>query len=318
MRALAASFFVLAAACGTACGGAPARPFAAELPPTPRRFVVVGDLQHTAPVLETGREHNDRERLLVIGAIAAEHPDLVVVTGDCVFDGSSADQWRVFDRETEPIRAARIPVVTAFGNHEYWRGGPGAEPHVFARFPIAEERHWFAVRFGALRILVLDSNDLWLGPARWNRELAWYKQTLHDLDQDPSVRGVVVAFHHPPFTNSTVTSDEPVVARDLVPPFEASTKTLAMLNGHVHSYERFERAGKTYVVSGGGGGPRARLASGVRRRHPDDLFEGPDIRDFHFTSYSVDDAGVHADVRGVTKNETRFHAMDRFDLPWPR
>jgi dTDP-4-dehydrorhamnose reductase len=58
---------------------------------------VVGDLQRTAPVLEAWREQNDPERTRVVHAIAETHPDLVAITGDCVFDGASDAQWRAFD-----------------------------------------------------------------------------------------------------------------------------------------------------------------------------------------------------------------------------
>jgi hypothetical protein len=72
------------------------------------------------------------------------------------------------------------------------------------------------------------------------------------------------------------------VQQVLVPPFVQANKTLAMISGHIHSYERFSRAGKTFLVTGGGGGPRVKLATGQRRRHADDLFAGPPLRWFHF------------------------------------
>src|SRR5206468_5236829 len=115
------------------------------------------------------------------------------------------------------------------------------------------------VRYGALTLLFLDSNERFLEPFAWREELEWYAAALARSDADPSVAGVLVLLHHPPYTNSTVTRDELHVQRDLVPPFAAAKKTLAMLSGHAHSYERFSRGGKTYVVTGGGGGPRAAL-----------------------------------------------------------
>jgi len=107
------------------------------------------------------------------------------------------------------------------------------------------------------------------------------------------------------------------VQRDLLPAFMAAKKTLAMMTGHVHSYERFARAGKALVVSGGGGGPRARLSTGKDRRHDDDLYKGPALRDFNFVVLTVDEKGIAVEVRGLPKGGTAFSAMDRFFLPFP-
>jgi predicted phosphohydrolase len=314
-----ARFCALAALTLPAC--APTRPPAAFSATVPAyhegfRVAVVGDLQRTSPVLEAWREQNDTERARVVAALAEARPDLLVVTGDCVFDGGSDAQWADFETLTTPLRAAGIPVATAFGNHEYWMGRAAAEAHVFPRFPLDHAQHWFALAVGPLRLVVLDSNEDRLGDVEWSRELSWYRGTLADYDADPGVHGVVVLFHHAPFSNSTVTGDVPEVESALVPPFAGATKTLAMLNGHVHSYERFARGGKAFVVSGGGGGPRAELETGAKRRHPDDLFDGPALRDFHFTVYTVTAAGVDAEVHGLPRGGTSFRVMDRFRLPW--
>jgi hypothetical protein len=100
----------------------------------------------------------------------------------------------------------------------------------------------------------------------------------------------------------------------IVPPLLRAKKTLGLFTGHVHSYERFVREGKMFVVSGGGGGPRARLAEGKDRRHPDDLFVGPPIRSFHFTVYTVTGTGIAAEVMGLPKGGTSVGPMDHFTL----
>ncbi len=324
MGAIVALVAVIAlGACGApATSGMP--PMFAGGPPVPvardgatGRFIAVGDLQRTAPVLEAWREQNDAERARVVAAIAELRPDLLLITGDCVFDGGSDAQWEAFDTLTAPFRAASIPTVLAFGNHEYWRGRAGAEKHVFPRFPLDARRHWLSVALGPLRLVVLDSNEGGLGDEAWAAERAWYEQTLAAFDADDSVRGVIVTFHHPPYTNSSVTGDVVDVQHAFVPAFVRARKTLAMLNGHVHSYERFVRDGKTYVVSGGGGGPRAELLTGAARRHPDDAYAGPALRDFNFTVYSLTEHGIDADVRGLPRGGSAWSTIDRFELAWP-
>jgi hypothetical protein len=127
---------------------------------------------------------------------------------------------------------------------------------------------------------------------------------------------VLVLLHHPPFTNSRVTSDAIHVQRDLVPPFAGASKTLAMISGHVHNYERFVREGKTFLVAGGGGGPRAPLREGARRRHADDLFAGGRLRAFHYLRFRPGREALEVEVRGLEKDGTGFDTMEGFDLPW--
>jgi 3',5'-cyclic AMP phosphodiesterase CpdA len=314
------AFCVVALAFLVACvSPSPAPQFSASLPHVPGggRLVVVGDTQRTS-LLEVGREKNDAERARVLAAIADAAPDLLAFTGDMVFDGGAAEHWAEFDRLSAPVRARGIPAVFAFGNHEYWAGRAPAEANAFARFPLAAGRHWYEAPLGDVRLLLLDSNQSRLSPEEWTAQRTWLEATLARCDADPHVRGVLVVLHHSPFNNSTVTGDEPAIQRDIVPPFGRAQKTLALLGGHVHSYERFVRDGKTYVVSGGGGGPRAELATGAARRHPDDLFDGPPIRDFHFTIYTETDRGLEAEVRGLPKGGSVFYTMDRFSLPFPR
>jgi 3',5'-cyclic AMP phosphodiesterase CpdA len=280
------------------------------------RFAAVGDLQRTSRA-EVWRESNDRERERVLRSVAEEAPDFVALLGDLVFRGSSAGEWSRFDALALPIRAAHIPVLPVLGNHEYWVARGPALSNFFARFPHLEGRRWHAVSYGPLRIIALDSNLRFLTSSIWEEQRSWFEEQLDGAESDPAVCGVLVLVHHPPYTNSTVTRDEIHVQRTFVPAFERSSKTIAMLSGHVHSYERFLRNGKAYVVTGGGGGPRARLAEAQRRRHADDLFAGPSVRDFHYLVGEVSDSGLGVEMKGMPKGGDRFAVLDRFDLPWP-
>ncbi len=163
----------------------------------------------------------------------------------------------------------------------------------------------------------LDSNRRFLSSALWEEQTNVYEEEIARADRETETRGTLVLLHHPPYTNSSVTSDELHVQRFFVPPFQRARKTLAMLSGHVHSYERYERGGKTFVVTGGGGGPRIRLETGARQRHRDDLFAGPELRFFHFLLAVLTPTGIELEMRGLRKGERHFETMDRFRLPWP-
>src|SRR5712692_282783 len=225
------------------------------------RFAVAGDGQRTSK-LEALREKNDPERRRILEGIAEAEPDLVAFTGDLVFDGGSDGHWAELDDLAAPIRSRNIPVIAAFGNHEYWGGRKPAEKNVFARFPVLERKHWYTVAFGPLHLVFLDSNETRLEKTDWEAQKKWYEETLDTADASADTRGVLVLLHHPPFTNSTVTGDEKHVQRTFLPAFLRAKKTLGMLSGHVHNYERFAKGGKMFIVSGGGGGPRQKRATG--------------------------------------------------------
>jgi predicted phosphohydrolase len=278
-------------------------------------FAVVGDLQPTSS-LEIWRESNPRERRAILREVAEENPDFVAFLGDLVFCGSSASAWGEFDRLCAPLRAAGIPAYPVLGNHEYWLTRRPALTNFFGRFPHLRRRHWYALEYADVGIAFLDSNVHWLPGPAWREQLEWYRKLLARWDSDETIRGILVLLHHPPFTNSRVTSDTIHVQRDFVPAFSRSVKTLAMISGHVHNYERFLREGKTFLVAGGGGGPRAALFEGKRRRHADDLFAGGRIRAFHYLRFRPEEYALVVEVRGLEKDGTGFDTMERFELGW--
>jgi Icc-related predicted phosphoesterase len=292
-----------------------AEPFLGDVAIRAGFFAVVSDLQRTSG-LEVWRESNRGERERIVARLSEERPDLLAILGDLVFHGSSVVDWAEFDQLMRPLRDAGVPVLPVLGNHDYWTRRRGALANYFARFPRLAGRHWYEARYGRLALLFLDSNERFLPPDAWAEQLQWFADALARADADDSVGGILVFQHHPPYTNSTITSDEVHVQRHLVPPFAAARKTLALFAGHVHSYERFSRGGKVYVVTGGGGGPRAPLFEREARRHADDLFAGPAVRSFHYLKVTPGADEVSIEMVALAKHATAFAVEDRFSLPF--
>jgi Icc-related predicted phosphoesterase len=308
-----AVWLVLAVALLAACRSAPDR---REIRIAEgRTLAILADLQRAPswPEPPGPSEDNEAERALIVQDVARNRPGLVAIVGDLVGDGSSPQHWSDFDALIKPLKDAKIPLIAAIGNHEYWRDGRENLKFFFARFPNLSGRHWYRVAFGRLALVVLDSNRDSLEPSEWREQTAWFERTLRDLDGDASVKGVLVLLHHPPYTNSTITGDEIQVGQAFVPAFIRSSKTMAMISGHVHSYEHYVRSGKTFIVSGGGGVPRAPLLTGDRRRHTDDLFAGPEVRPFHYLDLGLTPVGIDVHVRAVAPASV----MDAFSLRWP-
>ena len=277
------------------------------------RFVILGDLQRRSRI-EFWRERNERETERIFRLVLAERPEFVVLLGDLVFRGSSARDWERFDALLAPWLEAGIEVLPILGNHDYWLNAPRALALYFRRFPHLHHARWYTRTRHGLGLVFLDSNRLHARGEDWRAQQRWLERELGRLDDDPGVRGTLVFVHHPPFTNSTVTGDSAWVKRDLVPLFHRASKTLAMISGHVHSYERFIREGKFFLVAGGGGGPRVRLASGARRRHEDDLCAGPPLRLLHFLVAHVRSGGLEIVAKGLDKVTGSVLPFDRFHL----
>jgi hypothetical protein len=111
-----------------------------------------------------------------------------------------------------------------------------------------------------------------------------------------------------------VTGDEPDVQLAFVPAYFRSNKCLAMISGHAHTYERFRKYGKTFIVSGGGGGPRVGLHDGIDFHK--DLYTGSSPRPFHFLMLSRTPFGLTITVRGLKKGEKKFFTMEEINLPY--
>jgi predicted phosphodiesterase len=271
-------------------------------------IAVIGDTQATLQLerLFLRREQNDPHCARLLQKIAASRPDLLVHLGDMVAKGSRRKDWARFDRMMAPIHEATIPVLPVIGNHDLWGREDSAWRNLHIRFRALGRSCWYDQRHGPLHLIVLDSNLSRLPAAGRTEQAAWFEAKLSQADGDDGTAGVVVFAHHPPFTNSRATGDDLDVQKHFVKPFLSSRKSLAFIAGHTHAYERFQKDGKSFIVSGGGGGPRVRLHEGADARHAD-LFQSKSPRPLHYLvlrpligCLQVTAQGLDEDARGMT------------------
>ena len=289
-------------------------------------LAVLGDTQRTS-VQECliGREVNDAAQRALLRDLIRRRPGALVHAGDMVFDGSALAHWQYFDWLMRGFRRLRVPILPVLGNHEYWGLDTDALAHLRARFPSLAPDAWSVVRWGAVAVVRLDSNEDALGAAAWERQRGWFVQTLATLDADPSVRGVLVVQHHPPYTNSPIIDGHEGVRRDLLEPFCRSRKTLTMLSGHAHGYERFERGpqegcgdrARQLVITGGGGGPRPGSLRPASETGLRDRFAGAAPRPLNFLILRQTEAGVSLRARGLSPGDSHTHVMEELELRFP-
>jgi len=294
----------MAACAGVRLGPAPG----AVAPDAPREFIIYGDTQKTM-TLEFWRPHYDLERRALVQAVADERPAFIVNAGDVVCHGGREADWQRFCRENQPIFDRGIAYFPAIGNHDLY-GGAEALRIRAAVFPHVGTRRWFAIRFVQVLIIVLDSNFDDLGAELSGQQDQWLEDQLADAERDAEIRHVLLVCHHPPYTNAQGLSDSPEVQKHFVA--RLSPKADVLVSGHVHNYERFEKNGVQYVVSGGGGGPTRDLI----QEHPThrDLYQGDRSRPFHYCRFHIQGRALTCEVF-MLQGDGSWARVDGFERP---
>jgi predicted MPP superfamily phosphohydrolase len=292
-----------------ALAAAPAPDFTLQPPGYPFHFIAYGDIRFTNP--GNTRVSNPMVREALVEKIAAEKPAFVVITGDIVLEGANPADWAVFERETQPWRQEGLKVFPALGNHDVRGGESAALANYFEYFPALHEHRLYSVRDGNLMLFVLDSNS---DDAPGSLQGRWLAEGLKELPRE--VDFVVIALHHPPYTESfehlaggghNVRPPEKELA-DLLEKQQSKMRArMVVVAGHVHNYERYEHGGVMYIVSGGGGATPDTI-----QRKPGDFYTEPGPT-YHYCRFTVE--------RGVLKGQmvkylgqNQWAVKDQFEL----
>jgi hypothetical protein len=225
---------------------------AAQIRPIPRegplKIALYGDSRDgTAP------------HRLLLQAIEAAGPDLVIHTGDVVNTALDDSGWVEHLRATAPL-GAEVPVVLALGNHELYvppelRQQVRGIDVVLGLIPPPDDplvrEHGappgtFHLRVGPALIISLDSNAP-LGPGSAQRR--FLEAALEDRR---GAKQVLVTMHQGPLSAGR---HGPHPEGEGLPELFSRHQVTAVLTGHDHTYQRIVEGGVSYVVSGGGGAP---------------------------------------------------------------
>jgi len=250
---------------------------------TPFRFVAYGDTRFHDP--KDTDAANPAVRVALVQAVAEANPAFICFTGDIVYNGYDADDWKVWDSETSIWREKKIPVYPALGNHDLHGKEEVALGNYFQRFPDLKNSLYYSVRAANTLILVLDSAlEEASGP-----QGQWLAGKLDHVPAD--VDFVFVMLHHPPYTSSSdekkfggghsARTQEQALAKLLEERQARSHFRIVVFSGHVHNYERHEHGGVTYFVSGGG----AAHAYPIERA-ADDPFQSKEVN-YHYLLVEV-------------------------------
>ena len=251
---------------------------------TPFRFVAYGDTRFHDP--KDFEAANPPVRVALVQAIAEVKPAFICFTGDIVYNGDDADDWKVWDNETSVWRDKKIPVYPALGNHDLHGDPTVALGNYFQRFPDLKNSRYYSVHAANALVLVLDSSLEEAGGPQGQ----WLDDKLDHVPAD--VDFVLLMFHHPPYTSSSdaktfggghsARSPEQALAKTLEQRQAHARYRIIVFSGHVHNYERHEHGGVIYFVSGGG----AAHAYPIERA-PDDPFQSKQVNN-HYLLVEVD------------------------------
>lgn len=295
--------------CGAARAGAGAADgpprFQVAAPPGAVTFVVYGDTRFTK------RDHvaNAPARRALVARIAGENPAAIFIGGDLVYQGDDPDDDATYRAETAEWPRRGIPVFPALGNHEFRGCSPddaasSCLDNWWHTFPALRPYRWYSVAVGdSLLALILDS-DASLRPKSEQR--IWFERQIEEADADPRIRFILIVLHYPPVRDPIFprARDEAEVQRYLSARAPRLGARVIVVGSHVHNYERFERGGVAYLVSGGGGAkpiPVLRMSG--------ELSELGTSVNFHYLRFVLQDERL-----AVTM--VRFEAGAATDNPW--
>jgi Icc-related predicted phosphoesterase len=281
----------------------------------PFRFVAYGDTRFHDP--NDTEAANPPVRRALVQAIAEANPAFICFTGDIVYNGQDAEDWKVWDSETSIWRDRKIPVYPALGNHDLHGNEQVALGNYFQRFANLKGSRYYSVRIANVLMLVLDSSmEETVGP-----QADWLADKLDHIAAD--VDFLVIMDHHPPYTSSSdqkkfggghaARPHEQALAKMLEERQSNARYRIVFFSGHVHNYERHEHGGITYFVSGGG----AAHAYPIERA-PDDPFQSKAIN-YHYLLVEVDHQRMNVTMNRLELSSGRatWTTPDRVQIPAP-
>ncbi len=278
----------------------------------PLVFVVYGDMRFTNPAETKAAAPGPRRAL--VEKVASEHPDALFLTGDIPWHGGDVDDYREYSDETAIWKQQHLRLYPVLGNHEFSQCEESlCLQNWWHAFPQLEGRRWYSVALGSqIRAFALDSNSS-LRPGSEQRE--WLEQEIAGLPS--TVRFVLLMLHHPPVADQgfIIVRDNERSLRDyLTSAARNSPVRFIVCSGHVHNYERFERHGVVYLVSGGGGAKPLRVHRFFSDKYRDDAFPN-----YHYIRFEMQGERLHAEmVRLMDYNAVTpqtWAVKDRFDIP---
>ena len=281
-------------------------------------MVAYGDTRFTDPSVTSGT--NPRVRKWLVDRIAQEHPEVLLITGDTPFTGAKQADWKVFQDETAPWRAEHFLQLPTTGNHEAYGGLDEGITNYLDHFPDIERHRFYSALLGNVEVISLDMTG---DDSGGGKQAHWFATQLEHIPRQ--VDFLMILYHMPWMADEQsqilvgLPSQDALMFRDVLEGHLNQIRPkIIVFNGHIHNYERFERRGVEYVVTGGGGAePYPLLVRG-----PSDLYHDHPrgLPVYHYLTVDVSGRTLHATMWKVKDPESAtltVEAKDSFTLTAP-
>lgn len=256
---------------------------------------------------------NSRATSMIFNDILAKRPGNVFLLGDVVAAGSRPRRWAAVDKFLDSVRGMGGEAWGCLGNHEYIYQAKAGLKAFQQRFPRHSKTGYYVI-LDSVAVVLLNSNFSKLSAAEQSEQQQFYTQTLTALDKNDSVKAVIVACHHSPYSNSRVVGSNMRVRETFATPFMQSAKCRVFLSGHSHNFEHFKVEGKTFLVIGGGGGVSQHLNTGTGRIACEDEDCHPL---FHYLMIKRHADKLHIICREISPDLKGFNDLLHIHVPIP-
>lgn len=195
-----------------------------------------------------GDNRNDHvAHAAVVGAMRARPASFAVHTGDMVAAGNNPADWATFFRVEGSMLRDRC-VFACVGNHELV-GGPAAFMRYFHPDRLEPGTLAYSTRWGNSRFFLLNA----FSTLRQGKERAWLEGALLAADTEEGIVHRFLVLHQGPASSGP---HGPGAHFDEGLSSLLRRHHITMIfAGHDHLYERGERDGLRYIISGGAGAP---------------------------------------------------------------
>jgi UDP-2,3-diacylglucosamine pyrophosphatase LpxH len=204
-----------------------------------------------------GAGHSDiTGKMLNLIAEPSSRYDLFFLLGDTVERGFADNQWHEAFQALSPTTSV-IPTRFGIGNHDtLFTGLSHYEKYCYPQGMDIQtgSRLWYRIDVGKAHFLVIDLE--WSAESYTSRQAKWLEEQLKSIpDNDwKIVMGHGFYYASGSFENGWQWYDNNETIKALTPLFE-KYKVDLVFSGHAHQLELLQKAGVSYVICGGFGGP---------------------------------------------------------------
>jgi calcineurin-like phosphoesterase family protein len=275
----------------------------------PVRMVAYGDMRFTNPIRTSGT--NPRVRKWLAQKIASERPQAVLLTGDMPYTGADAADWKVFQEETAPWRAQKVLELPTTGNHEVRGDRVKGIENYLTNFPAIGRHRYYSALLGNVEVIALDCT---MSSVATSPQTRWFAAQLSHIPAQ--VEFLFILYHMPWMADrqsqifvSLPSASALGLRRVLEARLDKIRPKVVVFNGHIHNYERFERRGVEYVITGGGGAE----PYPVLFRGSEDLYKDTGFPVYHYLTLDIADHKLHAVMWKVTNPEAAALSVEKKD-----